>query len=317
MKISKIAPRTYICPRATSAPSLNGKLDDPAWVAAPWTQDFVDIQGETHPHPRLRTRAKMLWDDKCLYIGAELEEPHVSGTLTEHDSVIFHDNDFEVFMDPDDDGVRYAEFEINAQNTTWDLLLPKPYRAGGSAINGFELTGIRSAVHVDGSINDPSDVDRGWTVEIAIPWGALKDICDGNCPPKDGDLWRIGFSRVEWEFDVVNGTYVKRRKPEDNWVWSPQGVVDMHRPQFWGVLQFSSSGADVPAKELPGIPERELLHAIFDAQLDYRSKHGRFFDDLNQLGLATEGAAVFVTPSLFEATYHGWGITSDGQIKRP
>ena len=25
---------------------------------------------------------------------------------------------------------------------------------------------------------------------------------------------------------------------EDNWVWSPQGLVDMHVPERWGVVQF-------------------------------------------------------------------------------
>ena len=60
---------------------------------------FVDIQGATQPRPRFRTRAKMLWDDEYFYIAAELEEPHVWATLTEHDSVIFHDNDFEVFLE--------------------------------------------------------------------------------------------------------------------------------------------------------------------------------------------------------------------------
>jgi len=44
---------------------------------------------------------QMLWDDECLYIAAEMEEPHLWATLTEHDSIIFHDNDFEVFLDPD------------------------------------------------------------------------------------------------------------------------------------------------------------------------------------------------------------------------
>jgi hypothetical protein len=43
---------------------------------------------------------KMLWDDDALYVGAWLEEPQVVATLTEKNSVIFHDNDFEVFINP-------------------------------------------------------------------------------------------------------------------------------------------------------------------------------------------------------------------------
>ena len=73
---------------------------NPPGPRPPWTTDFVDIQGGAKPTPRFRTRAKLLWDDDYLYIAAELEEPHVWATLTQHDSVIFQDPDFEVFIDP-------------------------------------------------------------------------------------------------------------------------------------------------------------------------------------------------------------------------
>ena len=68
-------------PRGETPIKIDGKLDDPAWQAAPWTDDFVDIEGDRRLPPRFRTRAKMLWDDQYFYIGAELEEPHVQGTL--------------------------------------------------------------------------------------------------------------------------------------------------------------------------------------------------------------------------------------------
>ncbi len=117
-KMEPIVPRGYLC-RHTAAPiSVDGKLDDPAWADAPWTTDFVDIQDGTMPKPRFRTHAKMLWDDNYLYIAAELEEPHVWGTLTQHDSVIFVDPDFEVFMDPTGSTHNYYEFEMNALNTS-------------------------------------------------------------------------------------------------------------------------------------------------------------------------------------------------------
>src|SRR5262249_58495822 len=90
-------PRGYVCPRAASPITIDGRLDDPAWRDAPWTEDFLDIEGTARPRPRFRTRVKMAWDDRYFYIGAEMEEPHVWATLTKHDSIIFHDNDFEVF----------------------------------------------------------------------------------------------------------------------------------------------------------------------------------------------------------------------------
>jgi hypothetical protein len=149
-------PRGYVCHRAPSPVTIDGTLDDPAWQAAPWTDYFIDIEGDRRLKPRFRTRAKMLWDDKYFYFAASLEEPHVWGTLTKHDSVIFHDNDFEIFLDPDSDNHKYFEFEINALNTGWDLFLPKPYKDGGKADNGWEIPGLKTAVHVDGTLNDPA-----------------------------------------------------------------------------------------------------------------------------------------------------------------
>ena len=152
--------------------------------------------------------------------------------------MIFHDNDFEVFLDPDGDGQNYFELEINALNTVWDLRLPKAYRAGGSAINEWDIAGLRTAVLVDGALNDPLARSKGWSVEIAIPWAALSEHAGCVCPPRFGDQWRINFSRVEWRVDEF---LKKLEGPEDNWVWSPQWAVDMHRPEFWGYLQFEAT----------------------------------------------------------------------------
>src|SRR4051794_29986833 len=83
-------PKGYVCYRTTSPLTIDGKLNDEAWAAAPWTDAFVDIEGDAKPKPRHKTRVKMLWDDTALYIAAELEEPHVWATLKDHDAVIFH-----------------------------------------------------------------------------------------------------------------------------------------------------------------------------------------------------------------------------------
>src|SRR5271163_4810566 len=93
-------PKLYRCSRAKHSVQVTGRGDDPAWASAPWTDYFVDIEGDRKPLPRFKTRAKMLWDEQFLYVFAEMEEPHVWGTLTEKNSIIFQDNDFEVFIDP-------------------------------------------------------------------------------------------------------------------------------------------------------------------------------------------------------------------------
>lgn len=231
------APREYICPRAEAPLRIDGRLNDAAWRRARWSEEFVDIEGAARPAPRFRSRFKMVWDDEYLYVGAELEEPDVWATLTEHDSVIFHDNDFEVFFDPGGKGVEYFEFEINALNTGWDLFLPKPYRLGGKADNGWEIPGLRTAVHVRGTLNHAGDRDRGWTVEMAFPWSAFRGRAHGNFLPRRGDMWRMNFSRVEWRHHP--GVRPKSEK-EDNWVWSPQGEVNMHIPEHWGFVRFDA-----------------------------------------------------------------------------
>lgn len=231
-------PQRYTCRRAPSAIRIDGRLNDAAWNRAPWSAPFVDIQGKKQPPPRFRTRVKMLWDDGHLYVGASLEEPHVWATLTEHDSVIFRDNDFEVFLNPSGDGRNYFEFEINALNTGWDLFLPKPYREGGKADNSWEIPGLRTAVAIQGTLNDARDRDAAWTVEIAIPWTAFASRAPVR-RPEPGESWRVNFSRVEWRAEGSGRQYRKvPGKPEDNWVWSPQGLINMHVPEHWGYVEF-------------------------------------------------------------------------------
>ena len=220
-------PRSYHAPRAQGRMHIDGRLTEPDWARAPLSEPFADIRGvDFEPAPVKETRVRMIWDKDYLYIGAFLEEDRVTATLKEHDSIIFHDNDFEVFLDPDADARTYFEIEINAFGTVMDLLMDKPYKDGGHFFLPWDCRGLRSAVRVDGRINRDGTPDRGWTVEMAIPFDALQvDFTD----PRTLNPWRINFSRVEW---LVPGG------PEENWVWNPTGVVDMHVPDRWGLLYF-------------------------------------------------------------------------------
>jgi hypothetical protein len=281
------APLNYICHRASGPVQIDGRLDKPVWEAVPWTSEFVDIEGDVRPRPRFQTRAKMLWDDDYFYIAAWLEEPHIWATLTEHDSVIFQDNDFEVFIDPDGDNHQYYEIEINALNTEWDLRLVKPYRDGGPALNEWEIPGLKTAVTIDGTLNDPTNEDRGWSVEMALPWSVLAEFANCPCPPRDGDQWRVNFSRVEWDIEIVDGTYRKiPGRAEHNWVWSPQGVIDMHRPERWGTVQFSTA----PVGQANFVPDptadaRDLLMQVYYCQKEFHKRHARWAISLEELAL--------------------------------
>jgi hypothetical protein len=197
--------------------------------------------------------------------------------------------------------------EMNALNTTWDLRLTKPYRDGGDAQNQWETAGMKTGATIKGSLNKSSDLDTSWSVEIAIPWKSMKELTKQSLPPLEGDQWRVNFSRVEWEHQLKDGVYSKvPGKKEDNWVWSPQGVVDMHRPERWGYVQFTSKPADQVKvrKDLTG-PARDLLHEIYWAQKSYQGKNHRWAKTMKELGLEDSGShpiAIRTTEKDFEAT---------------
>lgn len=252
-------PLEYACRFTSSPPAFDGDLEAGVWAAAPWTVDFGDIEGATRPTPSFRTRAKMLWDESNLYIAAEMAEPDLWATYDRRDMIVFHEHDFEVFIDPDGDEDEYYEIEINVLGTIFDLFLHRAYRRGGPAEHGWDCDGLRWSIHTDGTVNDPSDRDRGWVVELAIPFEDLRPptTCEDGSPwtlapireqrrepvPVVGEAWRINFSRVEWDLEVVDGAYRKiDGRPEHNWTWTPQWEINMHVPSRWGVVRFVGAG---------------------------------------------------------------------------
>lgn len=283
-------PPVYQCFFNSKPFVLDGRLDKDFWKDIPFTDAFPDIEGEIRPVPRFRTRAKLAWDNENLYIGALLEGDEIWATLTEHDSVIFHDNDFEIFIDPDSDTQAYIEYEMNALNTTWDLLLTKAYRDMGIPINGLEISGLRSAVYIDGELNRPDADNRFWSVEVVLPFTTLKECSAAKRPPVAGEYYRMNFSRVQWTVDVVNGAYQKRLRedgsrplPEDNWVWAPTGVINIHYPELWAFVFFCGENDHTQY----AVPEEEYrkweLRKLYYAQQACLDETGSYTDDLNKL----------------------------------
>jgi hypothetical protein len=169
-----------VCCKTLRDLSIDGIADETAWREVPFSNYFVDIEGDKKPQPKFDTRVKMLWNDNYLYIYAELTEPHICAKLTQRDTIIFFDNDFEVFIDPDGDNHGYYEYEVNARDVVWDLLLIKPYQDGGPNITNWDIHGLLSAVKIYGTINDPGNTDEKWTVEIAFPMDVLMEYNFGE-----------------------------------------------------------------------------------------------------------------------------------------
>jgi len=315
------APLRYVSYRAPMPINVDGKLNEAAWAAAPGSELFIDIEGESRAQPRFRTRAKMLWDDEYFYVAAEMEEPDLWGTLEERDSVIFRDNDFEIFIDPDGDTHAYYELEVNALGTPWDLLLIKPYRDGGPAVNGWDIAGLRVGIDTRGTLNQPGDRDEGWSVEIAMPWKILKEAAPEHRSPRPGEQWRVNFSRVEWLVDSAGGRYTKRPKPgtkdplpEANWVWSPQGAIDMHMPERWGYVQFSGNPAGRSTDAFVDDPNERVkwgLRRLYYRQRRLRADTGRYAMTLAGLN----AAQIRVEGIEFRPTIHATALTY--QISAP
>lgn len=332
-------PESYVAYRTSTPIIPDGILDEEAWIKAEWTNYFLDIEGSQKPEPWFKTHAKLLWDDDNLYIAAELEEPHVWAKLRQRDTIIFFDNDFEVFIDPDGDTHAYYELEVNAFGTPWDLLLLKPYRDGGPAIFSWDIAGLKIGTNVVGTINNPADEDKGWTVELVIPLSVMRECTIGGELPKPGDQWRLGFSRVEWRTHVENGAYKKdinpstgRPFPEENWVWSPQGRINMHMPEMWGYLQFSGITSGEGTETF--VPDEDMdlkwaLRLIYYAENEFYAKNNKYSSSLAEIGLSMkdfpEGFSkpvILSTRTTFESYFPGdltgreWTIYQDGRIIR-
>jgi len=241
---------------------IDGRLDEPAWRAAPASPRFIDIlTGQATLH---ETRAAVLWDNENLYISFRLEEPRLHAKYTNRNDPIYYDNDVEVFIGGRD---AYYEFEINGFNTSYEVFFiwNDSYEKGGFAnapefaraklkpFNGVDFKthprggrlghfdwsfpGKRTAVSIDGTLNDDADTDRGWTVELAFPWRGMKWLAtDGRAlPPKQGDVWRMDFSR----FNTSKAP--PPAKDSGGWVWSRHGVWDSHIPECFPYIHFATN----------------------------------------------------------------------------
>lgn len=251
---------TYTAHRISTPLSIDGNLDKPVWKNASRSPRFVDlVDGSSAIHD---TRAAVLWDDDFLYVGYWIEEPFLEATLTERDSLIYEDNDVELFIAGDD---GYYEFEINAFGTIYEVffLWEEAYLSGGydrlpefsrdrpgvERFDGvgfkhprgprigywnWDFPGLQSKVKVDGTLNHNSDRDRGWTVELALPWAGMKSLAGSRAlPPAHGDVWRMDFSRFN--------TYRAAPPATDSsgWAWSSHGVWDSHVPECFVRVEFS------------------------------------------------------------------------------
>lgn len=257
--------KRYTAFRVHAPMQVDGALTEEAWRKAPKSPAFVDlISGRGTIHD---TRAAVLWNDTHLFVAYWIEEPFVTAKFEKRDAPIYRDNDVELFIAGKH---AYYEFEINALGTIYEGLfvwqeayeregfakLPKLNRKNPNVrsqrFNGvgfkkhprglrwafldWDFPQLAHAVKINGSLNQNEDRDRGWTVELAIPWTGMKSILLGDprsVPPDPGDEWRIDFSRFN--------QYKEAEPANDSggWAWSHHGVWDSHIPEVFPKITFS------------------------------------------------------------------------------
>ncbi|MFC1526837.1 carbohydrate-binding family 9-like protein [Candidatus Latescibacterota bacterium] len=186
----------YLVPRAHTEMHIDGHLDEFSWELAPQISQFERIlnhyDGVQHP-----TRARMLWDDGHFYFAFSCQDPDIWAIFDQEDDQMWSEEVVEVFIDPDGDARNYLELEVNPLNAWVDLRIREVRPGGLASSKDWDIQGLKTAVQVYGTVNDTSDVDLGWTCEIAIPWAAMADSIDGGGRPEAGDTWRLNLYRIE------------------------------------------------------------------------------------------------------------------------
>lgn len=212
----------YTMHKAKKAPAIDGDLSDPVWQSA----TPVDLNGSFDGRKTvLRTTARMLWDDQNIYLAFDCQDPDVWGTLHNRDDAIYNEEVVEAFFDANGDMRTYNELEVSPHNTIFDAYF-EAYRSNLDAAKPWDAQ-MKTAVKVKGTIDNPSDTDEGWTVEMAVPIARLAEV--PHVPPQVGDKWRFNLYRLE---------HLQRKQVEGS-AFSALFRGDFHNLQRFGWLQFA------------------------------------------------------------------------------
>ena len=209
----------YQARRAAKPPVIDGRLDDEVWRSATAVELVRSLDGGK---PSFKTVARLAYDDENLYVAFDCEDPDVWGTLRRRDDPIYTEEVVEIFIDADGDGKTYNEIEVSPNNTVFDAYFP----ARRQGMDTSWDSGVKSAVLVRGTLNDPSDRDDGWSVEMQIPIARLASV--PRVPPRKGDRWRFNLYRLE---------HVDRKRVE-GYAFSPPLVGDFHQLSRFAWLAF-------------------------------------------------------------------------------
>jgi hypothetical protein len=203
---------------------IDGVIDEMAWARAQLLQDFSAFWEKRKA--KSATKARLLWDNEYLYFCAEMEDVDLYADVREHNGMCWTNDVFELFFKPSEDKPAYYEFQVNTLNTVLEMYLPSRGAGGYQRFAPLGNLGLESAVRLDGTLNDWTDKDKGWSVEGRIPWKAF-EATGGR--PKAGDKWRFALCRYDYS--------VAYDRPDLSST-APLTQSDFHRWEDYGVLTF-------------------------------------------------------------------------------
>ncbi|MBQ16382.1 MAG: hypothetical protein CMJ65_04570 [Planctomycetaceae bacterium] len=229
-------PPRYTIRRVTrsTAPKIDGRLEDAAWESAASMGPFQFAwwkQGKKE-----QTDARMVWDDQNLYVAYRCRDAHVWAVFTKHDEPVYMDDCVELFTSPHvDHRENYFNIEMNVNGAILDRHHPEG--PGKKPPTNWNSRGIRIATRVDGTLNDDSDVDRCWVLEVAIPFANFQAVAR-HTPPRNGDVWYLNLNRCG---GMTNPQYSQ---------WSKGGTKTpkFHVPRYFGRVKFSTRLVSVVKK---------------------------------------------------------------------
>jgi hypothetical protein len=211
----------YVVHRLSGKLEIDGVLAESAWDKAAVAGPFVrSIDGKP---ATAGTEARLLWDDDNLYVAFQSEDQNVSGKFVKDDEPLYTSNVVEIFLDPSSDSSHYNEIEVAPTNALFDASFSGGPRQN---MNLAWSSHAQHAVHVDGTLNDSRDVDRGWTVELAIPFASLTGMKKPR--PAKGDRWRFNLYRLR------QGP----GQPGEGQAYSPPMRPDFHALDHFATLRF-------------------------------------------------------------------------------
>ena len=212
----------YQVKRATSRIQVDGKLDDKAWQVA----DAIELifPWDSQTGAKQKTTVRLLWDDQNLYIGYDCEDADITAQFTERDDPTYRDDAVEAFLNPRPSQTDvYFGLEMNARAVLYDYVSIK---SAQYVLKRFNLQGVQLATSIDGTLNVRGDKDKGWTLEVAIPWANFEELA---ARPGVGAIWTATFNR--WD-----GVEPDRRL--SMWVDPQDRRPSPHHPERFGELMF-------------------------------------------------------------------------------